>query len=366
MSAPRLAMAAACVALSLSSPALAGNEAHVRTPVLWQPAPACGVVVDRSVDPWLHLDYAIPGEDTALTTEELPDSRRQQFFALCRDRAADELLPPWITRDDVDRSVEAGLLPADTVEPAAILDESPAWAGCFTRITADDQRRPITWDQAALGVDWDTASVDTGVWLVAGYTFEPVLNLWSPRPGFIKIVDDSDDPQQDVPALALTVEQQVLEAGTTIELGGCIDAEMPALIHLEWTAFAPTLDWQDAGEIAISEDGALALPFPTPATEGEILIRATVTDAQGRSFVAHGPAPLTVIPCDGECAPDVDPTPEDGDGCGCSSTPRREFAPWLLLLAILPLRRRSRRTRLRENEESTGKFGRASVEASTD
>src|SRR5690606_38313395 len=279
-------MTAATIAVAWSSPARAANEAHVRTPVLWPSQ--CAVIVERSVEPLVHFDYAIPIEDTALTPDELPDSRSHQFVALCRVRPLSGLLPVWITRDDVERSAAIGLIESADLGPEAILDESPSWSECFVRITADDDRRPITFAQAALGVDWDTREIPAGVWSIAGHTFEPPFNLWRDRPGFVKIVDDRADPEQDLPALALLGDEQVFEPGDPIELDACVDVLEPATIRLEWAEFAPTLDWRPLTELAIDDDGPLRLEFAAPpdAADRELLVRARLTDALARELVA--------------------------------------------------------------------------------
>lgn len=331
----------------------AGNEAHVRTPVLWQPAPACGVVVDRSVDPLLHLDYAIPVEDTQLGPEELADSRRHQFLALCRERPADELLPNWITRDDLERAIDAGIVGPELLDPANILDESPAWAGCFARITADDARRPITFEQAALGVDWDTSAVEAGVWSVAGYTFEPALNLWSPRRGFVKIVDDPGDPEQDLPALAITTGELGLEAGQAAELEGCVDVFGEGRIELEWAPFAPEREWRALAEIDGVGDGSLSLGFiaPCAAADEAILVRARVVDELGRSALAHAPAAFAVLPSAGECSDAPEPGPDvtaDGREPGCRVV-RGARGGWLALV-LLPLLRGRRGAKQRRRK----------------
>lgn len=326
-------------ALAHPSTARAANEAHVRTPVLWPSD--CAVIVDRSVEPIVHFDYAIPLEDTALTPDELPDSRTHQFVALCRERPLTELLPTWITRDDVDRSAAIGLIESANLSAAAILDESPSWSDCFIRITADDDRRPITFAQAALGVDWDTSAAGVGVWTIAGHTFEPPFNLWRDRPGFVKVVDDRADPEQDLPALALIGDEQVLEPGDAIALAGCVDVLEPATIRLEWAEFAPELDWQALDPAAVG-DGPLALELTAPITaaDRELLVRARLTDAQGRERVAYLPARISVLPC--PAAGCVEPEPEPGPEPACACDLAARPAPvWPLLLPVLLRRRRS-------------------------
>jgi hypothetical protein len=339
-------VAALCCASTLCWPrsASAGNEAHVRTPVLWPSE--CGRVVERSVDPIAHFDYAIPTEDTDKTADELPDSRTHQFFALCRQHPVSELVPAWITRDDVDRSVLAGLLEPDEVTYREILDETTIWTDCFVRITGDDERRPITFAQAELGVDWDTSGVAIGVWSLAGYTFEPQLNLWRDRPGFVKILDDRDDPEQDLPAIALLGDEQAVEPGETLRFEACVDVLEPARIELEWAPFEPFLEWQPLDTITVDADGPLLIEHPAPiaAAESELLVRARLIDALGRETIAHAPVRVSVAACPEQgCSEPVLPAlpimPDDARGC--TTSPRAPFA-WLLPLfglLLLNLRR---------------------------
>jgi hypothetical protein len=341
---PLVAMLCCVAALAWPRPAVAGNEAHVRTPVLWPSE--CARVVDRSVDPVAHFDYSIPSEDTDTTLDELPDSRTHQFVALCRQHPVSELLPAWITRDDVDRSVLAGLLAPDEVTYREILDESTVWTDCFIRITADDQRRPITFAQAELGVDWDTSTAAVGVWSVAGYTFEPAFNLWRDRPGFVKIVDARDDPEQDLPAIALLGDEQAVEPGEALHFEACVDVLEPARIELEWAPFKPFLEWQPLDTIEVGGDGPLLEPSaPIAAADSELLVRARLIDALGREYVAHAPVRVSVGACPEQgCSEPVPPEPDEARGC--STSPRAPTAViWPLSLPLFGLLLLARRRR---------------------
>jgi hypothetical protein len=290
------------------------------------------VIVDRSIDPIVHFDYTIPLEDTELTPDELPDSRTHQFVALCRERPLSDLLPNWLTRDDVERSAAAGLIDSAELDAAAILDESPLWSDCFVRVTADDDRRPITFAQAALGFTWDTSNAAVGVWSIAGHTFEPPFNLWRDRPGFVKIVDDPADPDQDLPAIALLGDEQVLEPGASVEFDACVDVLEPATVELEWAEWAPELVWRPLAVSAVG-DGPLRLEFtaPSEAADRELLLRARLIDALGRERLAYLPARLSVLPCPaaGCVEPPSDMDPPNNPGCS-----------GLVLLPILLRRRR--------------------------
>lgn len=356
----------------VAEPAWAGNEAHPRTPVLWPPS-ACGQVIDRSVTPVVHIDYMIPAEDTALTPEELPDSRTHQFFALCRQRPKTELLPNWISDDDVGRSVLAGLIPADSVPTQDVLDTSADWVDCALRIDADDQRRPITFAAAEQGVDWEIAGVPVGVWEIAGYTFEPPFNLWRARPDFVKIVDDPSDPAQDLPAGQIHPTQTYWWPFEANELELCVDVLEPATAIVEWAPLEPELVWAELGSETIEADGLVTLAIYGPALEApgggnvqvEGLLRVRLIDALGREFVVHLDESIIFERCNGHCGDE--PMPQDTGGtddsqdsgesggaldasspaCACSSTEPGRAWPlaWLLVIAALTRRRVPRPTR---------------------
>ena len=347
--------AALLPALALAWPAAAraGNEAHPRTPVLW-PDATCSVVVDRSETATLELSYAIPFEDTMLGPDELPDSRTHQFFALCRQRDPGELLPSWITRDDVERAGALGLVDAASVGPAQVLDEAPAWAGCFVRITADDARRPITFAAAAEPIAWQLADAARGVYEIAGYTFEPPFNLWRARPGFVKILDDPSDPAQDLPAAAIASTDAIWQGRGTLEL--CVDAIPPITAIVEWAPFAPQLDYQRLDERTIAAPGTIALELDGPAVTDavEAVLRVRIVDTLGREFVAHHPTTLVLAPALDEPGTGTDGTSTDteggasepassGLGCSCGQTPASGAGPlaWLALLLGAWLRKRA-------------------------
>jgi hypothetical protein len=325
----------------------ASNNTHLRTPVVWdgealcgtQDADvACGVIVDRSQGTTWHFPYGIPSEDTEVTMDEVPDSRRHQFFAFCRARAPLlDRLPGWITQADVDAAAEviacttpmdegpdecAPLVDPSDVSPDDVLETAADWQGCFFRVTADDARRPITCEMAQMGIDWATDAVPVGVYAIEGYTWEPAFNLWSPRPGFVKIVDDPSDAVQDRPAAAILVEGDgLIETGDPVELPACVDALPGSTLHAEW-ALAPEGDedpvWHEIAPAAPVDDGPTVIELDPPEeAEGKfIVVRATVEDPMGRSWIAYTQKELGVLP--GTDCPDegggivVDPDCEDG------------------------------------------------------
>lgn len=318
----RLVQGALWVGIGLvvvSGPARASNQTHERTPVIWDPGEAacglddqeaaCGIVIDRSNQTTWNLPYGIPFEDTEVGMDEVVDSRRHQFFAFCRQRPPIvELLPVWITDADAqaasevitcfdpddDGPEECGpLVDPDSLTAEDILETSVAWEDCWHRINADDMRRPITCAQADEGVDWALAGPPQGVYVVEGYTWEPALNKWWQRPGFIKIVDDPNDPQQDLPAAAMIVEGDgIVYSNETTELEACIDALEGSSMRLEW-GLLPNgpgeVEWSILEDELPAPDGSFTLEFVLPEeAEGEfIILRLTVEDPMGRRWVAY-------------------------------------------------------------------------------
>lgn len=353
----------AIAAAVLLAPAIAhaGDGLAPRTPVLWNDPP-CMTVVDRSASPILHIDYAIPREDTMKTSDEVEDSRRHQFIGFCRQESPQQPIPTWLSEADVQASGAMGELDPADIAPEEILEQS-AWAGCFVRIDADAERRPITFAAAAEGVDWDTASLATGVYTVAGYTWQPPFNLWSPRPGVVKIVDaiGADD---DPPALAVANGETIIHRDEVASIAGCVDALPGSTVTAAWAAVGPP-DSQKWAEFAtdVPVDGdSFTLDFTPPA---EVIgdaanIRVVISAPNGKQYVAYMREQVTVLGSDaGSCdeggfiggpgcagtgtSTGVDEVSSSesttsaeqggGSGCGCSNDPRTNGAgPWLVLL----------------------------------
>ena len=73
----------------------------------------------------------------------------------------------------------------------AALASNADLGGRWLRITADDERVPITVEQAKTRVRFDLSGVEPGLYSIAGYTFSPPYNAWAARPGVVKVVSDS-------------------------------------------------------------------------------------------------------------------------------------------------------------------------------
>ncbi len=363
--------------------ARAGNGTHPRTPVLWEKEgeldpPACMTVVDRSVEPVLHLPYAIPYEDTDVTPDEVADSRTHQFLAFCRAFDAQHEPPLWLSQADVDKAAAKGLVPPEPLGPEDVLETSTALAGCYTRITADDERRPITFDMAAMGVDWDTTGLAPGPWTVYGYTWEPVANLWSLRPGVVLVTDGPAAPAPP-PAAALEVatgEEPYYPVGAEARFEACVQAMDGSQIQLYWaeaTADPVFEPWGDP--VAAPASGTVTLAAPVdPALAGKsLLVRATITDPQDRVYHAYlrdvalvfsgggttggagstggatggtgdtGGAGATTGDTGAGTGEGPSPSEMNGaGGCACTSPPEPRGAWLTLLLPALALRRRRR------------------------
>ncbi|HET6584849.1 MAG TPA: hypothetical protein VFG69_15430 [Nannocystaceae bacterium] len=293
----RLAVLVGCAVAVTPMSVLAGNGAKPRTLVQWNDVP-CMTLVDRSQQPVLHLDYDIPSEDVGVTPDEVDDSRTHQFFTTCRTSVPLDILPSWITPADVAAATAKALLP-NPVPPSQILEGNADWADCWTRITADDDRRPITFEMAAAGVDWDTSGLVPGAYTVHGYTYEPALNLWVQRPGVVKIHDG--DPDAAGPAAAITTGELSLYRDEVAQIEGCVDAPAGTTVTAEWTpADELTPEWTAFVSDAPIDGDAFALAF-TPPEEifgGTAAVRATFSSPSGRSYTTMMAAMIVVLDVD--------------------------------------------------------------------
>jgi len=309
--------------------------------------------IDRRSSALVRLEYTIPFADTCRTAGELPDSRTHQFAALCRSEPPTVVLPHWLSRADVDAARGHDLLPTEPTE-ADVLADDPAWTTCWTRIVEDADRRPIDCASALEGVEWDTAALTAGPWIVAGYTFDPPLNLWVPRRGVFRVVDD---PEADPPAAAIAPHSTLAGSSSGLALRLCVDAPAGSTTTLEWSD-ATAESWTELGtpELALDGETPLALQVPDAlAGGGTMLLRISVRAPDGSSFTYHSSDAITVVPGDLEppgdsepfdyCRDDPDalepqrcgptapePTPEGCRGCAVGSG---ADAGWLALPLLL-------------------------------
>ncbi|PRP90097.1 hypothetical protein ENSA5_67940 [Enhygromyxa salina] len=298
-------VALAVVGAVILSPAIAeaGNGQHPRTPVDWSSAP-CMTIIDRSQSPIYPLAYDIPYEDTDVSLDEVPGSRAHQFFTFCRDRHIEDLLPNWITEAEVNAAAANGLGELETVDlELHVLDNAPDWAGCWARINADADRRPITFAAAAEPVTWDTSMLPAGTWVVEGYTYEPWFNIWTTNPGVFKIVDDPD-PAASPPAAALSFVEQTVEFGSEASITGCVDSMPGATMTLSWSNGningAP--NWEVFSADVPVEGGSFDLPFAPPieAVSNSVMIKLDVVDPIGREWTAFSREYIAVVESSGD------------------------------------------------------------------
>ncbi len=304
--------------LAIPDPARAENGLHPRTPTLWDAPglcgsidPACMIVVDRSVEPVLHLPYAIPLEDTQLTADEVEDSRRHQFLAACRDPGvANVNLPRWLSQADLDAADAQGSL-SGAYGPLDVLPTS-AWDGCLHRITPDDGRKPIVCAEAEAGVDWDTSAVPAGTYALLGYTWEPEFNAYWPRPGVVKVVD-GPTAEDAPPAVAIATHLQDISRNDMLWIEVCVSAMPGSTIVGSWVLeIAGQEETSTAFTAAcVAESGTMALEFDPPEQLAGLspIIRVDVTDPMGRSYTTYSTNLFTVVN-----QTNLDACPMNGDG----------------------------------------------------
>ena len=311
--------------MGLVPPALANNALTPRTPPVFKHE-SCLRIVDRSVDPVFHLDFAIPYEDAMLTADELPDSRRFQFFALCSDQAFGERLPNWAYMEDAERAYDAGIIP-ELPEPGDVLELSPQYAEghddgpCALAMNGVDERIPITCEATEGALDWDTTDVPPGNYVIRGQTFEPEINMWEARRGVVQIVDA---PDQRFPVVSLMFPSR---DGTRAyesdgyRVVGCMDGPPETTVRLSW-ATASGLG-PGAGEDAWTEfavfdasdhDIDLRFEIPPEAVQQAVIFRGVAEGPDGRSWTSYAPHALIVYPGEGES--EVPFKPAGPDFCG--------------------------------------------------
>ncbi len=295
---PNLRPIAVLAAVSLPATASAGNGVHPRTPVVWPADTPCMTVVDRTQSPMLSMSYTIPYEDTDVTEDEVADSRRHQFIAFCRDHSRQLPPPAWLSWKDVEVAAAKSLIDPMDLTDDDVFETSTEWKDCWYRITADEMRRPITFAEAMKPVAWDTTALPAGAYVVQGYTWEPIFNIFSPRPGVVHVVDDADVASVG-PAAAVTTQEDYTFADDTFMIEGCFRAMPGSTMSGYWSLTGgPTLDWVPFVEAVPLEGESFALPFnpPNEAVQETIAFRVDLTDPMQRTFTAHGVHLLTVLP----------------------------------------------------------------------
>jgi MYXO-CTERM domain-containing protein len=304
--------------------ARAGNGLHPRTPVEWPADVACMTVVDRSQSPVLHFEYGIPYEDTDVTPDEVPDSRRHQFVAFCKNHSPQEPLPTWLSEKDVLAAAmtDPPLHDVEDVPPDDIMEVNPDYKDCFVRILADEERRPITFAEAMKGVDWDTTGLPAGPYIIEGYTWEPVFNVWYKRHGVVHVVD-GPDLAAVAPAAALMNVEDYMFGNDTLTLQGCARALPGSKLTGYWSLTGETtLDWKTFAVDVPLDGEAISLAFDPPieAVGETITLRVDVTDPMQRTFSTFAYHVISVLPGSGETGGCADTGSFIGENCGGGST----------------------------------------------
>ena len=309
-----IALAFAAFALG-SATAHAANAERMRTPALFEGAP-CMTVVDKTIDgPVFHIDYQVPFDDVELTDDELPNSRRMQFFAFKEQRHNwREGMPTWINQADFDLANANGDIEMPYTNDD-ILELTSLWSpDAWVRITPDDPRLPITMEQAAMGVDWDLTDVSLGTWIIQAYTWEPEQNLWSFRLGAMRVTDSAATEESAGPSAfldnfantsAMVQEKYVVE--------GCVVADEGTNYTVSWGVIEGLMEpnWTEiVTAMPLPPGDTLSIDWwPDERAAGsEVRIKVDLEDAEGNVYTAFTPAPITVS-CPGGCEGDTD----DGD-----------------------------------------------------
>jgi hypothetical protein len=332
--------------------AAASNGSKPRIPVVWSDA-ACATRLDLSSTPTAHFEYAVASDDVGpRTDDEVGDSRTHQFFAFRRlDYAAVgtvQRLPPWISRADIDRAalVDPDVVPSDITAQDVLATTSRFASDEWLRITPDDARVPITAEQAAVGVDWDLAGVEPGTYTVWGYTWEPLGNLWTPRPGFVKVIANPAQADAAGPSIALLDEPAEMIVGEPHALAGCADVPVGSRVTVEWGAIEGTIEpqWEPLIVDAPIDSGPLDLEITLPDDavsldfgESRVRLRATATDPAGRKHIAHSSGTHRVRAPEGPAAGGDD---DDDAGCTIALRGDRRMAWLVVIVAVLWRRRR--------------------------
>lgn len=339
--------------------AWATNGEKPRVPVKWINSGECIATFDKAQRSSTHLQYNFEGPDDVMPPEsmdELPDSRKHQFFAFCRHQHRQELLPRWITAQDHQRALQFGM---DTGVSGNdfILEQHPQWAGCVHRINADDARLPITHAQARQGVAWNFAALPTGSYVLQAYTWEPPENIWTnpPRPGVVRVWDSRKESLPP-PALSFDESNLIGYKNQTLQIQGCLASAPNSTWSVDYAplpAAGQPVHWTPLQGPTPVTTPTFRLDFIAPPDKlagpsTKFMLRATITDPQGRSYIGYSRGDLIVLGID---APDdLGPSPgqfdprSDNEGEGCALSPRPSRIEFLFgVFAILGLQRRRKK-----------------------
>jgi MYXO-CTERM domain-containing protein len=275
------------------------------------------LVVDRTQQPMLRFGYRVEVDDTQITAGDipLPDTLTHQFFALRGsvlfegltpelrtfdpDDPAAVAMPLWISQHDVERaqkSSDGEMLGYDLspLTPQDILETETALAGRWLRITPDDRRVPITFEQSIFGLQWNLRDVEPGLYTIAGYIFSPPYNGWEIRSGLVSIVDR----ERHVPAAVFQRIQESLFDRQGRRVRTCIDAAAGTRMRSYlWIQERVDLGWMPWGEEQFVESGTIEQCFKSPLTgmTGSVRLRVDLIAPDGVEQTFYSPDMLTLI-----------------------------------------------------------------------
>lgn len=320
------------------SPVLAANGARPRTPPVFHEE-TCLSIVDRSADPVFVLSVSMPVEEPSIGPDELEDSRRFQFFALCEDaHLLASGMPNWIALDDAQRALEHDPPIIEQLPPEQdVLQTHPLWTDCAHPILGT--RLPITCEALEGGVAFDTTGLPVGNYVIRGYTFEPALNLWRGRRGVVQVTDDGQ-PRPVVSLMTPATESLTVVPEQGFPIRGCMAGPAGTTVTLSWASLIDLdvdepEDWHAFAQLERQSedqsDGAsqtfeVLFDPPSDALYQPLVIRAQVFGSDGSVWTSHAPGTLAVFP-DGQsddAQPAVGPDvcgfyPDDTAGSGTGS-----------------------------------------------
>lgn len=308
----------------VAAPLMAANGNIPRTPPVFPPH-ACLSVVDRSVDARYVFKVGIPFEDVTLTTDELPDSRTFEFFAICRDDPPATPFPNWIDLEDAERALAIGNIEELPPEDAT-LEGSARWSvghdgADGSCVQSMGPRIEISCDATQDGISWDTAAVPAGNYAVHGYTFAPPTNLWTPRTGVVQVHDGTPLP---VAAFASPVYDATVFQQTGYHVQGCMGGPEGTQVVLAWAPISSDLEtpdvWTDFATLDAAEAAFdVVLVPPESAIYQGLVMRATASADGARTWVAYSRGYLTIYP--GDDASDDPELPPGPDHCEVGAEP---------------------------------------------
>jgi len=376
------------IALGVLAPqiASASNGAGQRTPPIY-PLAACIAEVNRSVDAVFHLDIGLPREDFMVTDDEPEDSRRLQFFLVCEDIHPElQNLPNWVTVAEAEDALARGSIEAMPSDDD-ILERRDDLQDCVFPMNASAQRIPITCEATQGGLDFDTADVPAGNYVVRGYTYEPPLNLWSERRGVVRVSDGVDTGPATVGLRTPSLDGVQLRPGSPFPIRGCASGTTDVV--LQWASLIELggddddAAWQTLATLTRAGSFEINFDPPSDAVGQPLLIRGVAGPQTNTPWIDHAEGTFLVFGDDGDdsdepfgepveiCGffdPSVEPEmpgttggdtggelteteggSEDSDRAGCACTSSVRGAPdghqagWLCLGVLGVLRRRRRR-----------------------